>query len=103
MKKWRNGCEKNSLYISAKHQLKAIFEYFNFRNKSKLYSLKLNTLIQTELKALLQQPNIGKKTNSINVRGLLIENYYVFYEINELHIIILFVWDTRQNPERLKY
>ena len=44
-----------------KLQLKAIFEYFNFRNKSKSYSLKLNTLIQTELKIILQQPNIGKK------------------------------------------
>lgn len=88
---------------SAKLQLKAIFEYFNFRNKSKSYSLKLNRLIQTELKILLQKPTIGKKTNSINVRGLLIENYYIFYEINETHIIILSVWDTRQNPERLMY
>ena len=88
---------------TAKLQLKAIFEYFNFRNKSKLYSLKLNRLIQTELKILLQQPTIGKKTDSINVRGLLIENYYIFYEINETHIIILSVWDTRQNPKRLKY
>ena len=88
---------------SAKLQLKAIFDYFNFRNKSKIYSLKLNILIQTELKILLQQPNIDKKTDAINVRGLLIENYCVFYEINETHIIILSVWDTRQNPERLKY
>lgn len=87
----------------AKLQLKAIFEYFNFRNKSKLYSLKLNRLIQTELQILLQQPTIGKKTDSINIRGLLIENYYIFYEINETHIIILSVWDTRQNPKRLKY
>jgi len=89
--------------VSAKLQLKAIFEYFNFRNKSKSYSLKLNRLIQTELKIVLQQPNIGKKTNSINVRGLLIENYYVFYEINETHIIILSVWDTRQEPKRLDF
>jgi toxin YoeB len=88
---------------TAKLELKNIFEYFNFRNKSKLYSLKLNTLIHTELKILLQQPTIGKKTDSINVRGLLIGNYYIFYEINEIHIIILFVWDTRQNPKRLKY
>ena len=87
----------------AKHQLKAIFEYFNFRNKSKSYSLKLNILIQTELKTLLNQPNIGKKTDCINVRGLLVENYCVFYEINETHIIILSVWDTRQDPKRLKY
>ena len=88
---------------TAKLQLKAIFEYFNFRNKSKLYSLKLNRLIQIELKILLQQPTIGKKTDSINVRGLLIENYYIFYQINETHIIILSIWDTRQNPKRLKY
>ena len=88
---------------TAKIQLKTIFEYFNFRNKSKLYSLKLNTRIQIELKTILQQPNIGKKTDSINVRGLLIENYYIFYEINETHMIILSVWDTRQNPKRLKY
>ena len=88
---------------SAKLLLKTIFEYFNFRNKSKIYCLKLNALIQTELKKLLQQPNIGKKTDLINVRGLLIEIYYIFYEINETHIIILSVWDTRQNPKRLKY
>lgn len=88
---------------TAQLQLKVIFEYFNFRNKSKLYSLKLNTLIQNELQILLQQPTIGKKTNLINVRGLLVENYYIFYEINETHIIILSIWDTRQNPKRLKY
>ena len=88
---------------SAKIQLQEIFEYFNFRNKSKLYSIKLNTIIQTEIKKLLQLQEIGKKTNAVNVRGLLVENYFIFYEINEIHIIILSVWDTRQNPERLKH
>ena len=88
---------------TAKLQLKSIFEYFNFRNRSKLYSLKLNALIQTELKLVLQQPNIGKKTDSINVRALLIENYFVFYEINDAHIIILSLWDTRQDPIRSKF
>lgn len=88
---------------TAKLELKDIFEYFNFRNKSKTYSLKLNRIIQTELQLLILQPNIGKKTNSIAIRGLIIENYIVFYETNEIHIIILSVWDTRQSPERLKY
>lgn len=88
---------------SARLQLKTIFEYYNFRNKSKLYSLTLNSLIQNELKTLLQQPNIGKKTDFINVRGLLIENYLIFYEINETPILILSIWDTRQDPKRLKY
>lgn len=87
---------------TAKLQLQEIFEYFNFRNKSKTYSLKLNRIIQSEIKSLLLQSNIGKKTDAINVRGLLIENYYVFYQINQKDIIILSVWDTRQNPNKLK-
>ena len=87
---------------SAKLQLKEIFEYFNSRNKSTSYSLKLNRIIQIELKTVLLQSNIGKKTDTINVRGLLVENYFVFYEINQKDIVILSVWDTRQNPENLK-
>ncbi|WP_309613942.1 type II toxin-antitoxin system RelE/ParE family toxin [Flavobacterium sp.] len=87
---------------TAKLQLQEIFEYFNFRNKRKTYSLKLNRIIQSEIKSLLLQSNIGKKTDAINVRGLLIENYYVFYQINQKDIIILSVWDTRQNPNKLK-
>ena len=88
---------------SAKLQLREILDYFNFRNKSKSYSLKLIRTIQIELKSLPQQPTIGKKTDTINVRGLLIENYFVFYEVNKKHIVILSVWDTRQNPKRLNY
>ncbi len=82
--------------------MRSIFEYFNFRNKNKSYSLKLNRIIQSELRLLIQQPNIGNKTDVINVRALLIENYFVFYQINEKHIIIHSVWDTRQNPSKLK-
>ena len=88
---------------NSKFELKEIFEYFNYRNKSKIYSSKINKKIQSELKLLLQNPEIGKKTDTINVRGLLIENYYIFYQINEIHLVILSVWDTRQNPENLKY
>lgn len=87
---------------TAKNQLIDILEFFNFRNKSNLYSQKLNKKFQTELNLLILQPNIGKKTNKINVRGLLIESYFIFYEINEKHIIILSVWNTKQNPDRLK-
>jgi plasmid stabilization system protein ParE len=65
--------------------------------------IKVNRIIQTELKLLIQNPEIGKKTESDNVRGLLIENYFIFYEINEIHLVILSVWDTRQNPENLKH
>ncbi|MBC7440206.1 MAG: type II toxin-antitoxin system RelE/ParE family toxin [Flavobacterium sp.] len=84
-------------------ELRAILEYFNFRNKSKVYSLKLNATIQSEIKILLRYPEIGKKTDILNVRGFLIENYFIFYEIKEVHIVILSVWDTRQNPEQAQF
>ena len=84
-------------------ELKEILEYFNFRNKSKLYSSKLNSLIQLELKILSDYPEIGKKTDTLNVRGFLIENYFIFYEIKEIHIVILSVWDTRQNPKKSQF
>ncbi|MBC7642600.1 MAG: type II toxin-antitoxin system RelE/ParE family toxin [Flavobacterium sp.] len=63
---------------NAKFELKEIFDYFNFRNKIKVYSLKLHRIIQVDLKLLLQNPEIGKKTEALNVRGLLIENYFFF-------------------------
>lgn len=88
---------------TAKNQLIDILEYFNFRNKSSLYSLKLNKKVQLELNILILQPHVGKKTDAINVRGLYIENYIAFYEINEHHITILSFWDTRQNPSKLKF
>ncbi len=87
---------------NAKFELKEIFEYFNFRNKSKIYSLKLNKTIQSELNLLIQNPEIGIKTEVINVRGLMLK-IIMFYQINEIHLVILSVRDTRQYPENLKY
>ena len=35
------------------------------------------------------------------IRGLIIEDYIIFYEILEESIMILKVWDCRQNPDKL--
>jgi plasmid stabilization system protein ParE len=86
----------------AKIELKFILEYYNFRNKNKTFSKNLHRKIQSDITILIFNPDIGKKTDLINVRGLIIGNYTVIYEFNENHIIILSVWDTRQNPDRLK-
>jgi toxin YoeB len=75
----------------AKLDLKNLFEFYNHRNKSKIYSLKLNRKIQKEIQLLIQQPEIGKKTNKIGVRALLVDNHFIFYEIFEKHIVIFAV------------
>lgn len=87
---------------TAKIELKHILEFYNFRNKTKTYSQNLFRKIQSEINLLILYPTIGKKTDIINVRGLIIENHIVYYELNENQIIILSVWDSRQNPDRLK-
>ena len=89
--------------LKAKNQLFSILEYFAKRNKSKTYSIKLHKKIKSEILITLKQPNIGKQTDILNIRGLIIENYIVFYELLDTNIIILNIWDCRQNPENLNF
>ena len=82
-------------------QLQEIFEYFTQKNKSGLYSRKLYKKFKTELKTAAKNPESGIKTKLDQIRGLIIEDYILFYEILEDRIIILKVWDCRQNPDKL--
>ena len=83
----------------AKIRLYAILDFYIVRNKSKLYSIKLQKLISKEVNLLLKQPDLGLKTSEDTTRGLIIENYIVYYEISGYKIIIHTIWDSRQNPD----
>jgi plasmid stabilization system protein ParE len=83
----------------AKIRLYAILDFYIVRNKSKVYSLKLQKLISKEVKLLLKQPDLGLRTSEDSTRGLIIENYIVYYEISGDMIIIHTIWDSRQNPD----
>lgn len=82
-------------------QLKEILEFFTNRNKSGEYSRKLYKKFKAELKTVSKNPELGIKTKLDLIRGLIIEDYIIFYEILEDRIIILKVWDCRQNPDKL--
>ena len=79
-----------------------ILSFYNVRNKSKEFSKKLNQRINREIKLLSKSPNIGIRTDIENVRGLIIDNIILYYEVVQNTIIILFLWDSRQNPKDLK-
>ena len=83
----------------AKIRLYAILDFYIVRNKSKVYSIKLQKLISKEVNLLLKQPDLGLKTSEDTTRGLIIENYIVYYEITDDKIIIHTIWDCRQNPD----
>lgn len=87
---------------NTKIKLFEILEYYTERNKNTTYSKKLYKKFSKELDYLKKQPEIGIKTDYIGVRGLIVEEYILFYEIYPDMIVVHTVWDCRQNPDSLK-
>jgi plasmid stabilization system protein ParE len=86
---------------SANIKLFQILDFYAQRNGNKTYSIKLYKKFVKELKLLKKQPEIGILTDLDSVRGLVVDEFILFYEINEPTIIVLTVWDSRQNPDNL--
>lgn len=78
-----------------------ILKFWIFHNKSKTYSIKLNSLFQEAVKLISQYPNLGKPTSDENVRFKVVGDYLLFYELVDDQIHILNIWDSRQDPAKL--
>lgn len=78
---------------------KSIFHYWNNRNKSTVYSKKLNQLFTITLHTVENSPEASIATKKVNIRAILVKDYYLIFEITELNIKVLDIWDTRQNPQ----
>ena len=87
---------------NANRKLFEIMEFYARRNGSKTYSIKLYQKFNKELKLLIKQPEMGIKTEVASVRGLIIEDYILFYEFDVERIIVHTLWDCRQNPNDLR-
>ena len=85
----------------AKIRLYAILDFYSKRNKSKTYSAKLYAKLNREIKLLIKHPNLGIKTPIESVRGLIVDEYIIYYELQKDNIIIHTIWDSRQNPDSL--
>lgn len=86
---------------TAVRQRNYIFEYWNERNDSFLYSQKLNLKIKERTDILKQNPEIGKKTEYKNARAISLGHYSIFYQFDSTRIVITGFWDNRQNPDKL--
>lgn len=82
----------------ASSDLKAIIEFWISKNKSSTYSKKLISLVQTKLEQISENPLSGISTDLDNVRSILFENYYLHYTFSSEKILVLRIWDVRQNP-----
>ena len=86
----------------AKIKLFEILDYYTKRNESTTYSKKLYKKFSKELVLLNKQPDIGIKTGFNGIRVLIVNEYLLFYEIFPEKIVVLTIWDSRQNPDSLK-
>jgi plasmid stabilization system protein ParE len=84
-------------------QLHEILMFYKQRNKSSSYSIKLYNRLNIELDKLLTHPELGVKTKFEKIRGLIVSNYILYYEISDQYITVLKVWDSRQNPNKLVF
>lgn len=82
-------------------QLQEILAFYTQRNKSRNYSLKLYSKFKTELKNVALKPEIGLKTKLDQIRGLIVGDFILFYKILDDKILVLKVWNCKQNPDKL--
>jgi addiction module RelE/StbE family toxin len=85
----------------AESDLEEIVTFFNERNQSSKYSKKLISKFEKAGELLLHSPFIGFKTDLEDIRFLIIQNYLMFYEVENERIIIHSIWDSRQDPDQM--
>jgi plasmid stabilization system protein ParE len=85
--------------VEARLDLIDILEYYLERNKSVVYSNKLNSKIKRSLKLIAQNPLIGIKSEIESVRALITGDYQIIYEIIDKLVVVVMIWDCRRDPE----
>ena len=85
--------------IDAQISRRSIFDYWNKRNKSRVYSNKLNVVFKEALSQVSFLHEIGKPTDLKNIRLKITSHFELIYEVSETQITVLDIWDSRQNPQ----
>jgi len=91
---------------TALNNLEDIFEYYKFNASVKVARKFVKKIVETTI-ILQNSPEIGRiedllKDRKIEYRFLVVKNYKIIYWIKDNFIKIAAVFDTRQNPEKIK-
>jgi len=90
----------------AKKRIKKIYYYYKDRGLSKI-GQKIRINIVTKAKFLKQQPYMGPiepnaKNSKKEYRYIISGNYKIIYQVEPPNIYVVEVFDTRQNPDKMK-
>ncbi|HEY5463180.1 MAG TPA: type II toxin-antitoxin system RelE/ParE family toxin [Hanamia sp.] len=87
----------------AQEDRKSIFRYWNQRNKSNNYSIKLNKLLEEAVIIIANYPKIAKRTKQQNVRIKIVRDYLIYFKELDEEIYILTIFSCHRNPANLKF
>jgi toxin YoeB len=87
--------------VRAQTDRKQILEYWRQGNKSNSYSKKLDDRFREAINIIKDFPQIGKLTDDQKARIKVVKDYLLIYEETVDSTIILTIWDSRQDPEKL--
>ena len=87
---------------NARDEKKKILAYWLKRNKSNVYPKKLNTLFKQAIYLIANKPIPRRITDFEDVYVKIVRDYKIFFKEDENSIYIISIWDTRQDPNKLK-
>lgn len=86
----------------AGNELRKILNFYVQRNGNIIYSKKLLRQIEKLLSTLSESPLLGRLTSNQVTRVIPLEQFLIFYEVQEGVIQIVSFWDNRQDPRKKK-
>lgn len=87
---------------NARDEKKRILSYWLKRNKSNVYSKKLNILFKQAIHLIANKPIPRRITDFEDVYVKIVRDYKIFFTEDEESIYIISIWDTRQDPNKLE-
>lgn len=84
------------------HDRFEIYQYWVEKYNSDSYSKKLERLFNEAATLISEFPQIGTETDFPGLRVKIVRSYKLFYSDQSNTIRIIKIWDTRQDPQRLK-
>jgi len=88
--------------LEALELLEGILTYWEERNGSKKYSLKLNKYFQDVLRQVSIYPESGRVTKYQSVNYRIVKDYFIYNTYNDKTIEVLSC-DMRRDPDYIKF